>query len=779
MKKITSLIALLLALVMLTGSLTACLSDSNPLDKGSDTEGTTADSTTTPTDTDPMDSSNDPADSSDDPTDTSDNPVDTSEDPVDTSDDPVDTSEDPTDTPDEPIPEEPVELDKNCSHLFTTRKVLIQVTTTEDGKIANVCGKCGGWQEEILPAVKSLKVLAIGNSFSDDAMEYLAIIAKAAGIEEIVLGNLYIGGCSLATHYNNANANNANYIYRKNTGDGWISTSNTAIETALEDEEWTIITMQQVSQNSGLGNTIEGSNPDFPYLSSLITTIQGKIKYKFKYETTPKIYWHMTWAYAESSTHGGFANYDNDQMTMYNAIVNTVKETISPFFAKTKVDQKITGFIPSGTAIQNLRSSYFEDAMVTRDGYHLSYTTGRFVAGLTWLRTLTGLSIDELDFSDNASLAFLTADWEMLKESVNNAYLNPYEITQSQYTTDLDVAPELEPLPDEPSALKTGCDHLFTRRKVLVQVTTTTDGKVANICGKCGGWQEETLPAVKSLKVLAIGNSFSDDAMEYLAIIAKAAGIEEIVLGNLYVGGCSMESHWYNANHNQPKYDYRKNTGDGWVTTQATTIATALADEQWTIITMQQVSQNSGIGDTINGPTAETKYLESLMTNVYYKAKNTNGVAPKFYWHMTWAYAPNSTHSGFTNYNRDQMTMYNAIVDTVKETIAPFFNQKSGNKKITGVIASGTAIQNMRTSYFEDANITRDGYHLSNTGRFAAGLTWLRTLTGLSIDELNFEGVEGLEFLGDDLPMIIESVNNAYLNPYGRTQSQYTTNETN
>ena len=669
----------------------------------------------------------------------------------------------------------PVPLDPNCAHFFATRIVLTQVTTACDGEIANVCEKCGGWQKETLEAVKSLKILAIGNSFSDDAMEYLAIIAKAAGIEEIVLGNLYIGGCSMATHYDNSNSNKANYTYRKNTGDGWVSTPNTTIETALADEEWTIITMQQVSQNSGLGHTIEGSAPDFPYLSSLITTIQGKIKYKFKYEETPKIYWHMTWAYAQNSTHGGFANYGNDQMTMYNAIVDTVRETIAPFFAKKQADKKLTGFIPSGTAIQNLRSSYFEDAMVTRDGYHLSYTTGRFTAGLTWFRALTGLSIDELDFSDNASLVFLTDDLEMIKESVNNAYLNPYAITQSKYTTDLAVVPELQPLPDDPVALDANCDHLFTRRKVLVQVTTTTDGKVANVCGKCGGWKEETVPAVKSLKILAIGNSFSDDAMEYLAIIAKAAGIEEIVLGNLYIGGCSMESHWYNANFNQPKYDYRKNTGDGWVTISGTKIETALADEQWTIITMQQVSQNSGIGATINGPTAETKYLESLMTYVYYKAKNTNGVAPKLYWHMTWAYAKNSTHSGFVNYGRYQLGMYNAIVDTIEETIAPFFNQKSGNKKITGIIPSGTTIQNMRTSYFEDVNITRDGYHLSyTTGRFAAGLTWFRTLTGLSIDELDFSNVAGLEFVAADWEMLKESVNNAYLNPYAVTQSQYT-----
>ena len=45
------------------------------------------------------------------------------------------------------------------------------------------------------------------------------------------------------------------------------------------------------------------------------------------------------------------------------------------------------------------------------------------------------------------------------------------------------------------------------------------------------------------LRILAIGNSFSTDSMQYLYQIAKNAGVEEIVLGNLYYGGCSLDEH--------------------------------------------------------------------------------------------------------------------------------------------------------------------------------------------------------------------------------------------
>ena len=44
-------------------------------------------------------------------------------------------------------------------------------------------------------------------------------------------------------------------------------------------------------------------------------------------------------------------------------------------------------------------------------------------------------------------------------------------------------------------------------------------------------------------KVLAIGNSFSEDATHFLHQICESSGIENEVV-NLYVGGCSLERHW-------------------------------------------------------------------------------------------------------------------------------------------------------------------------------------------------------------------------------------------
>ena len=63
---------------------------------------------------------------------------------------------------------------------------------------------------------KSFKVLAIGNSFSEDSLEYLYKVANACGAENICVANMYIGGCSLQTHYDNAMGNKAKYTFKYN-----------------------------------------------------------------------------------------------------------------------------------------------------------------------------------------------------------------------------------------------------------------------------------------------------------------------------------------------------------------------------------------------------------------------------------------------------------------------------------------------------------------------------------------------------------------------------------
>ena len=254
-----------------------------------------------------------------------------------------------------------------------------------------------------------LKILTIGNSFSDDSMEYVYQIAKSAGVKKISLGNLYIGGCTLDTHAANAKGDSPAYEYRTNTAGKWSTKNNYKMSDAIKSQKWDYISLQQASGSSGVDRTY------------------GKLEYLIDYvrELCPdaKIVWNMTWAYQQNSTHGEFPKYQSDQMKMYNAILAAVEKRVTP-------KEEIYAVLPTGTAIQNARTSYIGDHL-TRDGYHLTYDFGRFVAGLTFVHKLTGLPIAEVDFLPDG------VDEEMGKiaiEAATNAVKSPTKVTKSAYT---------------------------------------------------------------------------------------------------------------------------------------------------------------------------------------------------------------------------------------------------------------------------------------------------------------------------------------------------------
>lgn len=212
------------------------------------------------------------------------------------------------------------------------------------------------------------------------------------------------------------------------------------------------------------------------------------------------------------------------------------------------------------------------------------------------------------------------------------------------------------------------------------------------------------------LKVLAIGNSFSQDALEnYLYDLAKA-GSKNIVIGNMYIGGAPIDLHVRNADSNKRAYDYRKTQENGEkVTRRNVSIEEALADEDWDYISLQQASPLSGKYEVI------MKHLPLLINYVRSKAPNAALI-----YHQTWAYQQDSKHAGFANYNRQQKIMYEQIVDVSKKL------SKSGWFQL--IVPSGTAVQNGRTSSIGD-RYTRDGYHLDlDYGRFTAACTWYEKL---------------------------------------------------
>ena len=294
---------------------------------------------------------------------------------------------------------------------YSSRKALADSPDAEVTLCQEVRDGFGIFVPKNLKAPKTIKILAIGNSFSQDATEYLYGMLKDVGYENIVLGHLYIGGCTLETHAGHFKTNGAAYTYYKNTTGTWSNTKEFKPHIALDSEVWDYVTLQQSSRISGMPETYD------PDMTTMINIVKSHCPYS-------ELAWHMTWAYQQNSTHAAFVNYNNDQMTMYNAIINATK-------TKILTNSNFTKVIPNGTAIQNLRTSFIGDTL-TRDGYHLSKDLGRYVAALTFAKALTGCNLGNVSYRPS-EYTYTTKQINAMKDAANKACATPYAVTTSAY----------------------------------------------------------------------------------------------------------------------------------------------------------------------------------------------------------------------------------------------------------------------------------------------------------------------------------------------------------
>ena len=250
---------------------------------------------------------------------------------------------------------------------------------------------------------ETIRILAIGNSFSTDAVEQnLWDLFNASG-RKVIIGNLYAPGSYLGHHWERVESQAAEYKYAKVTDGVCITTSGWAIDDALADESWDFISLQQASDMSGVYDAYT------PYLPNLKAYIEGK--------SDAEIVFHQTWAYPANSDHAGFANYNYDQEIMYQSIVIVTQRVMR--------ENNISLVIPSGTAIQNARTSYLGDTL-NRDGLHLELTYGRYIAACTWFEALTGQSVVGNPYYPDT----ITPELALLCQTAAHlACLSPWEVT--------------------------------------------------------------------------------------------------------------------------------------------------------------------------------------------------------------------------------------------------------------------------------------------------------------------------------------------------------------
>ena len=298
---------------------------------------------------------------------------------------------------------------------------------------------------------RTLKVLFIGNSFSVDTTRYIRDIVGQTGYK-ISIGDAWIGGARLGDHAANAKSNAKKYTYLENTKGSWVTRRYNGSMTwrlswILSRKKWDVIILQSYSTDIGKPSSFY---PDGD--SSKTSHLEYLAKWCKKKCPGAAIGYNMTWACPSGSNADGYAYYGG-QMKMMKAAWKTTKTLLEEAeeeeepappeseelfedledsgggVVKTRPDEGtgVEFVIPTGTAIQNARSSYFGDSL-NRDNKHLTYGLGRFIASMTAAASL-GYPIEkvsEMKLSDPASTLHLP----VIQASAGDAVAEPFALTQ-------------------------------------------------------------------------------------------------------------------------------------------------------------------------------------------------------------------------------------------------------------------------------------------------------------------------------------------------------------
>lgn len=291
------------------------------------------------------------------------------------------------------------------------------------------------------------------------------------------------------------------------------------------------------------------------------------------------------------------------------------------------------------------------------------------------------------------------------------------------------------------------------------------------------------------LKVLLIGNSHGGCALTFLPeVFQKEAPNQKVVIARLYYSGCQMYQHADFIKNSKPEYEYHKYVDGIWTMTGSATVKMALQDEQWDIVSLQQMNWN--IGD-------EASYVaEDYMTVINHIYDNVK-ITPKLYFHAPWSNPddPKFWNSDFfidweANHTRlfpgadgkyEQRKMYDKQMELVQKHLVDS-TAFLGKNYFDTIVPTATPIQ-----YAQDVKgqthdqLYRDYTHLGDFGGLIASYYWYAKLMGLSsieavhvdnipmslhIDQSKYPTLPDYAITQEMKDILIECVNWALQHPY-------------
>jgi len=231
-----------------------------------------------------------------------------------------------------------------------------------------------------------MKILSIGNSFSNNAHTYFNEIAKSMEVD-LVLFNACIGGCTLERHMRHADA------YDKNRNDPEGSPYPVAkgckisLRECLKLKKWDVVTIQQASPSSFKPETYH------PHGERLIAYVR-------RHAPQAEIVVHKTWAYREDHSFWGEKNLDTDRM--YKRLSKAYRDFCT---------ENEFRMIPAGDAFQAARRSKkwgkpvfpkrkggaIKRSLHADDAFHAN-ANGNYLLGCVWFDFFFGVDARKIPF---------------------------------------------------------------------------------------------------------------------------------------------------------------------------------------------------------------------------------------------------------------------------------------------------------------------------------------------------------------------------------------------
>lgn len=276
-------------------------------------------------------------------------------------------------------------------------------TTCGDSYVADYVDACGyDWMLED----GEFKILLIGNSFSEDASnagmpnsQMLDILQAMLGENvKVTVGLCYSGGKGLNWHATQSEQGNRSYSLRVISSESgkWKSYGSYTSADALTWTDWDVVSLQHYEINTTTGKE-SNAYPDQvdPKFDNLKSATEFMLDYVDQYAPDAAVYFYMHWARAYKSNL-------NESIATYNKMAAFFPEVLD--YAGTNSANRFETIIPVGLAVQNARTTYlatlaynttayadknlnlYTDAQIglQRDGGHLSYNVGRYIAALTF-----------------------------------------------------------------------------------------------------------------------------------------------------------------------------------------------------------------------------------------------------------------------------------------------------------------------------------------------------------------------------------------------------------